>query len=56
MSGPYSEGRACHVRLSTLEDQPQFTRASVGAIHELPLQRPAIMLSRRSLQKRERIA
>ncbi|ASV73101.1 hypothetical protein THTE_0499 [Thermogutta terrifontis] len=39
MSGPLSEGRACHVRLPTLDDPPQFTRIPVGAIHELPLQR-----------------
>ena len=36
LSGPYSEGRACHVRLSNLDDPPQFARASVGTIHEWP--------------------
>jgi len=37
LSGPYSEGRVCHVRLSNLDDPPQFARVSVGTIHELPL-------------------
>ncbi|GIX01134.1 MAG: hypothetical protein KatS3mg112_0071 [Thermogutta sp.] len=34
-----SEGPACQVRLPTLDVPSQFTRAPVGAIHELPLPR-----------------
>ena len=37
LSCPPSEGPACQVRLSTLDDPPQFTGVLVGAIHELPL-------------------
>jgi len=38
-SEPCHGGTACHVRFSTLDNPFQFTRVSVGAIHELPLQR-----------------
>ena len=38
-SKPWDGGTACHVRFSTLDNPFQFTRVSVGAIHELPLQR-----------------